>query len=67
MSDRSGIAEPDPASDEFLELASAVRAYQRLVQQAHREPVSIDPSDLLSALSQVGEASLAVVRRAGAL
>jgi len=63
----SGIREPSHASEEFLALAEAVRTYQRMVQQSRREPVSIDPVALLSALSDVGEASLAVVSRAGAL
>lgn len=67
MDDTSGVSEPDPASEEFLALASAVRTYDRLVRRARREPVAIDPVDLLSALSDVGEASVAVVRRAGAL
>ena len=67
MSDPPAISEPDPASEEFLALASAVRTYNRLVQQSRREPVSIDPVDLLAALADVGEASLAMVSRAGAL
>ncbi len=67
MSGMSGVSEPSPVSDEFLALAAAVRAYDGLVRQARREPVSIDPADLLSALSDVGEASVLVVRRAGAL
>lgn len=67
MSEPPEISEPEPASEEFLALASAVRTYHRLIQQSRREPVSIDPVDLLSALSAVGEASVAVVSRAGAL
>ncbi len=67
MSGTGDVREPNPASDEFLALAAAVRVYDGLVQQARREPVSIDPVELLSALSEVGEASMVVVRRAGAL
>lgn len=61
------VAEPDPASGEFQALVAAVRAYDRLVQQAHKRPVSVDPVELLSALSKVGQASLVMVRHAGAL
>ncbi len=67
VSEPPAISEPDPASEEFLALASAVRAYHRLVEQSRREPVSIDPVDLLEALAHVGEASLVMVSRAGAL
>ncbi|HWC24054.1 MAG TPA: hypothetical protein VG502_17295 [Flexivirga sp.] len=58
---------PSCGSDEFQALASAVRAYDRLVQQAHTAPVAADPVELLAALSVVGEASVVMVRRAGAL
>lgn len=57
----------DEQSEEFRTLASAVRTYSRLVEQSRVRPRSIDPVDLLHALSDVGEASVAVVRRAGAL
>jgi len=62
---------PGPDSDlesaEFQALASAVRTYSRLVAQSRARPISTDPVALLRALSDVGEASVAVVRRAGAL
>ncbi len=67
MGGTAQVGDPNPASDEFLALAAAVRVYDGLVQQARREPASIDPVELLSALSEVGEASRVVVRRAGAL
>lgn len=61
------LVEPDHASEEFQLLAAAVRTYDTLVQESRRHPVTIDPVDLLTALSDVGEASVAMVRRAGAL
>lgn len=61
------ILEPEPASEEFQELATAVRAYNTLVEQSRRQPVDIDPVELLDALSDVGTASIEMVRRAGAL
>lgn len=67
MSEPPEISEPDPVSEEFLALAAAVRTYHRLIQQSRREPVEVDPVDLLTALSAVGEASVAMVSRAGAL
>jgi len=57
----------DLESEEFRALASAVRTYSRLVAQSRATPISTDPVALLRALSDVGEASVAVVRRAGAL
>lgn len=54
-------------SEEFRALASAVIAYDRLVREARTKPVSADPAELLSALSDVGEASLVMVKHAGAL
>lgn len=60
-------ADVDQESAEFRTLASAVRTYSRLVEQSRQRPTAIDPVDLLHALSAVGEASVAVVRSAGAL
>lgn len=59
--------EPEPTSPEFQALASAVRTYNQVIAQARARPVATDPVHLLRALSAVGEASVAVVRRAGAL
>ncbi|RNI21294.1 hypothetical protein [Flexivirga caeni] len=64
---QSSWHDPDPASDEFQALATAVRAYSHLVAQSRVRPVATDPVELLRALSAVGEASVEVVRRAGAL
>lgn len=57
----------DSSSEEFQALAAAVRAYDRLVRQAQQTPMAADPVELLTALSVVGEASLVMVKRAGAL
>lgn len=65
--ERPTISSQNYESDEFRALASAVIAYERIVQQARTEPVSADPAELLSALSDVGEASLVMVKHAGAL
>ncbi|WP_446664422.1 hypothetical protein [Flexivirga sp. B27] len=60
-------AELDHGSEEFRTLAAAVRTYSRLVEESRLRPTQIDPVDLLHALSDVGEASVAMVRSAGAL
>lgn len=67
MVDEPRGPESDLESEEFLALASAVRTYSRMVAQSRATPISTDPVALLRALSDVGEASVAVVRRAGAL
>ena len=61
------MLEPEPASEEFQELAAAVRAYNTLMEESRRQPVDVDPVELLGALSDVGTASIEMVRRAGAL
>ncbi|GGB16197.1 hypothetical protein GCM10011492_02400 [Flexivirga endophytica] len=66
MTDDEPRIGPDPGSEEFQTLAAAVRTYSRLVAQSRSQPMSIDPVDLLHALSDVGEASVAMVRNAGA-
>lgn len=64
---REPVTDPGRGSPEFQALAAAVRTYSRLVEQSRSRPMTIDPVDLLHALSDVGEASVVMVRNAGAL